>query len=239
MVVTNVNNYVAISEVCGEEKAEVLAAYLQEILTINQHINLTSIRDFSEGFLLHLEDSLSALPEIMQAEQGEYADVGCGGGFPGVPLGVASGRKTALVDSRAKKVKAVMQAICSAKANKFAEFEGVATRIEDFGRERKGEFAVVTARALSSLPSLLELAAPLLQMGGSFVALKSEISAEEDEWGEKLAPKLGLALANKRKLTLTDGETRRVIYTFNKVGEPKLKLPRKVGMAQKNPLCAG
>ena len=232
----NVNNYDAICKICGEEKANALIAYLQEILAINEHINLTSIRDFQQACLLHLEDSLAALPEVMAAMDGRYADIGCGGGFPGVPLGTSSGRNTTLVDSRAKKVKVVMQAVCSSKVDAFAEFEGVAARIEDFGGDHKGEFAVVTARALSSLPSLLELAAPLLRMGGSFVALKSEIDASEEEWGEKLAPKLGLELAKKRKLTLADEETKRVIYTFNKVGNSRIKLPRRVGLAQKEPL---
>ena len=237
MVDMNVNNYDAIKGFCGEEKANALLEYLQEILAINEHINLTSIRDFQAGCLLHLEDSLVALPELMAAMGGKYTDVGCGGGFPGVPLGVASGRNTTLVDSRAKKVKVVMEAIEKTGVNKFAEFEGVPARIEDFGCDNKGEFAVVTARALSALPSLLELVSPLLKTGGSFVALKSEIDAQEEEWGTVLAPKLGLELANKRKLTLTDGGTKRVIFTFKKVGKAKVKLPRKVGMAQKNPIA--
>ena len=233
---TNVNNYAAIKGFCGEEKADALFAYLQEILAVNEHINLTAIRKFSDGCLLHLEDSLVALPEVMAAMSGKYADIGCGGGFPGVPLGVASGRWTTLVDSRAKKVKAVMQAISCAKVDAFAEFDGVPARIEDFGREHKEDFAVVTARALSSLPSLLELASPLLKTGGSFVALKSKIDEEEESWGKDLAPKLGLELANKRKLTLTDEETQRVIYTFTKIAKPKVQLPRKIGLAQKVPL---
>ena len=141
-----------------------------------------------------------------------------------------------LVDSRAKKVKAVMQAISSTDVGNFAEFEGVAARIEDFGNSHKGEFAVVTARALSALPSLLELASPLLQTGGSFIALKSEIDADEEEWGVKLAPKLGFELCSKRKVTLSDEATRRVIFAFTKVGKAKVKLPRRVGLAQKTPL---
>ena len=236
MVATNVNNYDAIKGFCGEERAGALIAYLQEILAINEHINLTSIRDFQQACLLHLEDSLVALPEMMAAVDGKYADIGCGGGFPGVPLGVVSGRNTTLVDSRAKKVKVVMEAIGKAEAGNFAEFEGEASRIEDFGREHKGEFAVVTARALSSLPSLLELASPLLKVGGSFIALKSEIDADEEEWGKELAPNLGLKLSNKRKLKLSDNETQRVIFTFTKADESKLKLPRRIGLAQKQPL---
>ena len=94
----------------------------------------------------------------------------------------------------------------------------------------------MTARALSSLPSLLELASPLLKVGGSFIALKSEIDADEEEWGKELAPNLGLKLSNKRKLKLSDNETQRVIFTFTKADESKLKLPRRIGLAQKQPL---
>ena len=224
-------------ELCEKERLETLVAYLREILTINEHLNLTSIKNFDDACLLHLEDSLVAVSQIMAAIDGGMCDIGSGGGFPGVPLGVATGRKTTLVDSRAKKIKAVIQAVHASHADDIAKFEGVAARIEDFGRERRGKFAVVTARALSSLPSLLELASPLLKIEGSFVALKSEIESEEEVWGLRLAPKLGFELINKCPLTLSDGETKRIIYTFQKVHESKVKLPRKMGMAQKQPLC--
>lgn len=233
---SKVNNWEAIKGYCSQEKALTLLAYLEEILKINEQINLTSIRDFQKACLLHLEDSLVACKEISKAKTGNYCDIGCGGGYPGVPLGVASGRPTTLVDSRAKKIKAVMQAIHKSKVDTFASFEGKAARIEEFAISHRGEFSVVTARALSSLPSLLELASPLLEIGGAFVALKSEIDAEEETWGKNLAPKLGLALTNKRLHTLTDGETKRVIYTFEKVSETKIKIPRRVGLAQKQPL---
>lgn len=236
MVTMNVNNYDAIKGLCGEEKASALVDYLQEILKVNKFVNLTAIRDFQQACLLHLEDSLVALPEVMSSVHGKYADIGCGGGFPGVPLGVAAKRETTLIDSRAKKIDVVMQAISLSGVDAFAQFEGEAARIEDFGREHPGEFAVVTARALSTLPSLLELASPLLRIGGSFIALKSEIAGWEEGWGAELAPKLGMKLTRKRKLTLSDGETNRVIYAFRKVGKSRIKLPRKVGLAQKTPI---
>ena len=97
MTSKNVNNVDAITQICGTEKVEALFDFLREILAINEHLNLTSIRDFSQACLLHLEDSLTAMPEVMDANEGRYADIGCGGGFPGVPLGVASERKTVLV----------------------------------------------------------------------------------------------------------------------------------------------
>ena len=238
MICENVKNRDSLLQFCDEQKLETLVAYLREILTINEHLNLTSIKNFDDACLLHLEDSLVAVSQIMAAIDGGMCDIGSGGGFPGVPLGVATGRRTTLVDSRAKKIKAVMQTVHASHADDFAEFEGVAERIEDFGRERRGKFAVVTARALSSLPSLFELASPLLKIEGSFVALKSEIESEEEDWGLRLAPKLGFELVNKCPLTLSDGETKRVIYTFQRTHESAVKLPRKVGLAQKQPLKA-
>ena len=235
---TKVNNISAIEQLCDASKAEVLIVYLTHILEINRQINLTSITNFKEACLLHLEDSLVALPEINEAIDGKYCDIGCGGGFPGVPIGVASGRETWLVDSRAKKIKAVQECIKTSKVDEQTNFHCVADRIEDFSASHKSEFSVVTARALSSLVSLLELASPLLKIGGSFIALKSQIDDVEETEGLNVAPMCGFELDNKRNHVLSDGETKRVIYTFKKVRKAKIKLPRRNGLAQKKPLLA-
>ena len=230
------NNFEELCRYASENCVHSLVSYLNEILEINEHINLTSITDFQEACLLHLEDSLAALPDVDAAAEGRYCDIGCGGGFPGVVLGAASGRETHLVDSRAKKVKVVLKAIQKSDVDDFATFKGYAERIEDFSAKHRGQYAVVTARALSSLPSLLELATPLLAKGGTFVALKSKIDVEEEEWGMSLLDTLGLELANKRELVLSDGATHRVIFSFKKTGKCKVKLPRRVSLAQKSPL---
>ncbi len=232
----NVNNYEVLKNFCGTQKTDALLSYLSEILKINEKINLTSIVDFQKACLLHLEDSLVALPEIVEAIEGPYCDIGCGGGFPGVPLGVASGREANLIDSREKKIKAVKGCISSSGVDNLGSFYCEAQRIEDFSKNNRSKFAVVSARALSSLPSLLELASPLLKKGGTFVALKSQIEAEEEEQGSKLAPMLGFELKGKRELMLSDGKTKRVIYSFTKTKDSEIKLPRRVGLAQKKPL---
>ena len=232
----NVNNYGVLENLCGAEKTDALLSYLSEILKINEKINLTSITDFQKACLLHLEDSLVALPEVTSAIEGSYCDMGCGGGFPGVVLGVASERETWLVDSREKKVKAVKSCIEGSRASKFSKFICRGERIEDFSIAHTSQFAVVSARALSSLPSLLELASPLLKVGGTFVALKSQIDSGEEEQGLNVAPKLGFELETKRLLALSDGETNRSIYSFVKTKNSNIKLPRRVGLAQKKPL---
>ena len=99
--------------------------------------------------------------------------------------------------------------------------------------EKPNEFSVITARALTSLPSLMELASPLLKQGGILIALKSK---EENEFSNsQLENKLGLRKIKERSYFLSDQETYRVVYVFEKYKDPEVKLPRRPGMAQKRP----
>ena len=99
-------------------------------------------------------------------------------------------------------------------------------------------FAVITARALSSLPSLLELAVPLLSLGGQLICYKAAVEAEELEQAAGLEEKLGLKLVSMRTTQLSDNGTNRTILVYEKVGEPMVSLPRRPGMAQKRPYKA-
>ena len=86
------------------EKQNVLQRHLELVLKANETTNLTRISSAEQGTLLHIEDSLCGLPEIEDAPEGLYGDLGTGAGFPGIPIAVATGRKTVLVDSRKKKM---------------------------------------------------------------------------------------------------------------------------------------
>ena len=88
----------------SQEKQELLLSHLRMVMDANERVNLTRISDMEEGLLLHVEDSLTALQEMERAPDGLYADMGSGAGFPGIPLAIATGRKTTLIDSRKKKM---------------------------------------------------------------------------------------------------------------------------------------
>lgn len=208
--------------------------YLDLVLEVNKTINLTRITDRSEAEILHLEDSLVGLEEVNAAPAGLYGDLGSGGGFPGVPLALATGRDTVLVDSVKKKMAVVGQLIDQlGLSNQIATCDD---RIEDLALDRPGSFSVLTARALSRLVSLLELASPLLIKGGRLVCYKAQVA--DDELSEALAVQdlLGMKLISERKTLLSDGQTARTILVFEKIGRAGLKLPRRVGAAQKTPL---
>ena len=208
--------------------------YLEAILEVNKTLNLTRIEDSEEARLLHIEDSLSGLEELKAAPDGLYGDLGSGGGFPGVPLSIASGRQTILVDSVKKKMAAVASVIDElGLASQIGTYDG---RIEDLAVERSGQFSALTARALSRLSVLMELASPLLNNSGHLICYKAQLSDEELEHALSLQKYLGMKLVSDRAFLLSDNETARRIVVFEKYKEPGLKLPRRVGLAQKKPL---
>lgn len=216
------------------QNESLMNSYLEALLEANKTTNLTRISSVEEAKVLHLEDSLVALDEINAAPEGLYADLGSGGGFPGVPLALATGRQTLLVDSVQKKMN-IVGAILE-DLNLSEHIDTYAGRIEDLARERPREFSVVTARALSKLSVLMELASPLLKKGGMLVCYKANIQPDEWEHALEMQDTLALQLKSDRTLLLSDGETQRRIVAFEKKGSPRIKLPRKVGMAQKKPL---
>ncbi|MDR1016865.1 MAG: 16S rRNA (guanine(527)-N(7))-methyltransferase RsmG [Coriobacteriales bacterium] len=214
----------------------ILDKHLHYVLEQNAKLNLTAIRDFVSARLLHLEDSLSALPEVNEAPGGALCDIGSGAGFPGIPLAVMARRKTVLVEASRKKA-AVLQ--------KFLEQEDLAKqitvinqRVEEFSKvlSKADSFSVVTARALSNLSSLLELASPLLSMGGVFVAYKGKHCLSEVNDAKNILDILGFKFKSKREFFLSDNVTSRVVLSYEKVREARIKLPRRNGQAQKHPL---
>jgi len=211
-----------------------MVEYLMRILDENQRVNLTAVRDPALAVRMHLADSLSALPEIVAAPDGSMVDIGSGGGFPGVPLALASGRPTVLLDSVGRKAGAV-RSVLGAMEPAIAGLEVVAERAEDYAAGQPQPAAVVVARAVAPLPALVELAAPLLQPGGCLVAMKGQPGSDEIEAGDRAAAIVGLKLIADRTFVLAGGEGRR-IFTYERVGESKVPLPRRVGLAQNSPL---
>lgn len=218
-----------------EEAAELAQRYLDAILEVNEHLNLTRITSPEDARRLHLEDSLTALPEMEEAPSGPYADLGSGGGFPGVPLALCTGRPCTLVDSVKKKMAAVQSILEGLSIDgKIRTYD---RRIEELSIEEPECYAVVTARALAPLPSLVELASPLLIKGGHLICFKGRLSDEERNTARKACKKTGMRFLKERSFQLEGNQEERVLVVFEKAGEPTIKLPRRLGMAQKAPLA--
>lgn len=215
------------------DKQEKIRSYLELVIEKNKELNLTRIDTEEKGMLLHIEDSLSCLDEFCNMD-GEFLDIGTGGGFPGVPLAIASNRTGVLIDSVQKKARAVQEMIEELGLNNQIQARG--TRSEELALEVGERFTTIVARAVSSLPAVMELAAPLLVMDGELIALRGKEDEVDLEAIDTIAEKLGLETISKRHIYISE-TYERTIYVFKKVSQAMIKLPRRNGMAQKRPLC--
>ena len=221
---------------CQEQP--LLLKHLEAVLQHNHKKNLTSITEKDAGKVFHIEDSLAVLPEVEGAPPGQMADLGSGAGFPGIPLALVSGRHTTLLESNKKKAQFLQGFL---EENELLSRIGViAARSEEAALEQPDAFAAVTARAVASLPALLELAAPLLMLGGHFIALKGKPDSAELEKAALAAEKLSMHLISTRAYTLNykGEENQRLVLVYKKTAAPSIPLPRRPGMATKRPLSS-
>jgi 16S rRNA (guanine527-N7)-methyltransferase len=185
-------------------------------------------------------DSLSGLEVEDLARARRIADVGAGAGFPGLALAVAlpharvdlieaTGRKAAVIGRLAQAAKLENARAVTARAEEWA---GTPAPLGG-GREA---YDAVTARAVGSLPVLVEYAAPLLRMDGVFVAWKGARDAAEEAAGERAAAAVGLSVGEVLHVEPFKGARSRHLHTFRKIAPTPERFPRRAGMAAKRPL---
>lgn len=225
----------------SSQQVELLLRYLELVNKKNETLNLTRITGMQEGVYLHLLDSLLFVncfqglqEEGLFEEKIRFVDMGTGGGFPGVPYGIATGESGVLLDSVSKKAAAVQEMLEKLGLSPQIKAEG--KRIEDKTREKQGAFSVALARALAPLEVLLEYASPLLSPGGFLIASKARPGSEELEAAEVAALKAGMENVSRETFELPEGMGHRELFIYQKAYQPQIKLPRKAGTAQKRPL---
>lgn len=217
------------------QAVELMEQHARLVLATNQTLNLTRIVEWPDVLRLHILDSLLALTEVEQAPPGRMLDMGSGAGYPGVPLSIATHRPCLLVESIKKK--AAFLELASAQLN-IQGLSCAAVRVEELAsqRQHREAYAVVTARAVSKLVSLVELARPLLSDNGVLIALKADLDDEELRRARTVAARVGMSEKSVRRLTLPGGSEQRTLVTFARTGKSTVSLPRRVGLAQKSPL---
>jgi 16S rRNA (guanine527-N7)-methyltransferase len=196
---------------------------------------ITSVRDPVRGVDVHVADSLAALdlPEVRDARR--FADLGSGGGFPGLALAVAlPDARVVLVESVGRKCAFLRYAVQSLE---LANVEVVNARGEAWPEGLNGH-DVITARALAPLPVLVEYAAPLLRIGGVLVAWKGHRDAAEEADGAAAAASLGMSDPRAHRVSPFDGAGARHLYLSSKVSPTPPNYPRRTGMARKRPIRA-
>lgn len=161
----------------GEDAIRLLAAYLTELLRVNETMNLTAVRDPAEAAVKNIADC--ALCASLLPQGASLLDVGSGAGLPAFPFAVLRPdlRVTAL-DSTGKKVRFISE---TAALLGIGNLTARCGRAEELGAspEGRGRFDVVTARAVARMNILSELCLPLVRTGGLFLAMKSRLTDEE------------------------------------------------------------
>jgi len=188
----------------------------------------------------HLADSLSGLEVDDLARARRIADVGAGAGFPGLPLAIAlPGAKVDLIESAGRKAAVIDRLIQAAKVDNArsvkARAEEWAAVLPALGGGREA-YDAVTARAVASLPVLVEYAAPLLRLSGALVAWKGAVGEEEKQLGRVAAAELGMRLEEVRRVEPFEGARDRHLCVFRKTAPTPGRFPRRPGMAVKRPL---
>ena len=208
-----------------------LAAFAEMVLERNQVMNLTAITAPKEVAALHLLHSL-ALVKLAGLEEGRLIDVGCGAGFPGVPVAIARpGLEVTLLDSLGKRVDFLREA-CGRLG--LENVTCVHARAEEFGERERFDYA--SSRAVAALPVLCELCLPLVKVGGMMLAMKSANSGEEIDGAKRAVGILGGKLDWVRDYTVPGTEVVHRIVAVRKVSPTPKKYPRRFAQIKKQPL---
>ena len=203
-----------------------------------EEANVIGTRELRGIILDHVLDSLSCfLFEPLWVAR-RLADVGSGGGLPGVPIKVVNPKlATTLVESTTKKARFLHHATENLS---LAGVEVMNARVEEVARsdEHRGDYDVATARAVARLSVVAEYCVPLLRVGGYMISMKGRLGDEEVAEGERAAEHLGAKVSQLIPVPrLPEIEKKeRCLVVLEKVGETPGKYPRNVGVPSKKPL---
>jgi 16S rRNA (guanine527-N7)-methyltransferase len=221
-------------EIAFEEgDVERLGRYLALLLEANRHFNLTAVKDPDEAWIRHICDSLTLLPIIGSAEARTVIDIGSGGGLPGLVLAIVLPQiRFTLLEATGKKARFLQQ---TADALGLPNVIVINDRAETIGRDREHHreyYDIATARAVGRLPVLVELAVPLVKVGGHVLAIKGAQAPQEIAEAKE-----ALYLLHSRVLDTHRTETGTIVIIGKHRRTPRL-YPRRAGEPARAPLGA-
>lgn len=209
---------------------DTLCAFGEAVVEQNKVMNLTAITVPDQVAKLHLLDSLSLLT-LETLEGKRMIDVGCGAGFPGVPVKIACpGVELTLLDSLGKR----MNWLESVLPQLGVEAECVTARAEEAVAGRRETYDIATSRAVARLNILLELTAPYVKVGGAVLAMKGTAAQEELAEAKNAIKRLGLKLETVRQFPV-DG-TAHTVIVLRKVSPTPPQYPRRYAKIKQSPL---
>lgn len=207
-----------------------LCDFAQAVVEQNKVMNLTAITQPEQVANLHLLDSLTLLT-LEDFRGKKMIDVGCGAGFPGVPVKIACPEvELTLLDSLGKRMNWLSQILPQLDV----EAEIVTARAEEAVATRREQYDIATSRAVARLNILLELTAPYVKVGGLVLAMKGTAAEEELDEAKKAIRTLGLKTEEVIQFPI-DG-TAHTLIVLKKVAPTPAQYPRRFAKIKAAPL---
>ena len=212
------------------EKIDTLCAFGRALLEKNQVMNLTAITEPQAVAELHFLDSI-ALLQAVDFQNQRVIDIGCGAGFPGVPLKIAEPSiRLTLLDSLGKRMRWLEEVL----PELGVEAAVVTGRAEEYAAACREQFDAAASRAVARLNVLAELCLPYVRVGGYFLAMKAAAAAEELEEAKRGIARLG-GRVEKTETYDIDGAPRCVIVIRKERPTPPA-YPRRYAKIKQSPL---
>lgn len=213
-----------------DEVDQAFEKYRLMLYETNQVMNLTAINDENEVREKHFLDSL--LIEKLIPKNATVADIGSGAGFPGLPLAIVrKDVQVVCIEPTQKRCSFMMNVVHELGLKNVKILNKRAEECDDL----KESFEIVTARAVASLPVLLELCVPLVKIGGSFIAMKASIAHEELDISQN-----AIKVLNLKQPQIIENELpssgKRVISIFHKDKACPKQYPREYRLIKKKAL---
>lgn len=224
----------ALSASVSDKQINQFSKYSEMLVEWNEKMNLTAITDPDGITVKHFLDSILPLYMFELKEGASVADIGTGAGFPGLPIKIIRPDiKMTLVDSLNKRISFLRETVS------VAEIDGVEcihARAEELGKneEYREGFDAVVSRAVANMTVLCEYCLPFVKVGGVFLALKSEDSAEEIEAAKPMIKRLGGELEDIISAPLPMSDITRTLAVVRKVEETPAKYPRRADKIKKS-----
>lgn len=209
-----------------------LDTYYKMLIDYNSHTNLTRITEENEVYLKHFYDSLT-LVKIVNLDSQSLLDIGTGAGFPGLVLKIVfPNLKVTLVDSLNKRIIFLNSVI---EKLKLENIVAIHARAEEYAKENKEKYDIVTSRAVTNLNMLSELCIPFVKIGGYFIPMKAD-AKEELNTSKKAIETLGGVIKDIIIFKLPYDKGTRTLIKIEKKVKTNVKFPRKFSEIKKKPL---
>ena len=219
--------------ILSEKQIQQFELYYTTLIEWNQKMNLTAITQKEDVYLKHFYDSLTISFDY-PLDQQSLCDIGAGAGFPSIPLKIVyPNLKITIVDSLTKRITFLKHL---ANVLELENVTAISARAEEYAKDHRESFDIVTARAVARLNILDELCLPLVKINGDFITLKGLKAQEELKEAKAGIEKLGCKVTKEIDFTLTDENDYRSNIYIHKIKKTPSLYPRTFGKIKKKHL---